>query len=152
MRGLRTSSSPSKYCPTGASHLDQSDKGPLHHTLHLEVTTEKEPGAIARNCNVPRQTEDQMHRVVEELETTVNTRTLNGNHAEEPLYYVLEGPFPSPEFIRDPMHCVVKELERLNENNSRRAPSEDSTAEPLYYVLESSEDSEDKSPKEKTNP
>lgn len=147
MRGLRTSSSPSKYCPTRASHLDQSD-----NTLHLEVTTEKEPGTPARNCNVSRQTEDQMHRVVEELETTVNTRALSGNHAKEPLYYVLEGPFPSPEFIRDPMHCVVKELERLNENNSRRAPSEYSTPEPLYYVLESSEDSEDKSSKEETNP
>jgi len=147
MRGLRTSSSPSKYCPTRASHLDQSD-----NTLHLEVTTEKEPVAPARDCNVSRQTEDQMHRVVEELETTVNTRALSGNHAKEPLYYVLETPFPSPEFIRDPMHCVVKELERLNENNSRRAPSEYSTAEPLYYVLESSEDSEDKISKEETNP
>lgn len=93
-----------------------------------------------------------MHRVVEELETIVNTRSLNGNHAEQPFYYVLEGPFPSPESIRDPMNCVIKELQRLNENNPQRAPSEDSIAEPLYYVLENPEDSKDKSCKEETNP
>ena len=153
MRGCRTSPSPSKYSPTRTNKFDQSAKGPLHHTLHLEVTTDKEPDGPARNnCNVPRETEDQMHHVIEELETTVNTRALNNNHAEEPLYYVLEGPFPSPESNRDPMHCVVKELESLNENGSRRASSDDSTAEPLYSVLESSEGSEDKNSKEETKP
>lgn len=153
VRGCRTSSSPSKPSPSRASRLDQSAKGPVHHTLYLEVTTEKEPGALPRNnCNVPRQTEHQMHRVVEELETTVNTRALNGNYAEEPLYHVLEGPLPSPESDRDPMHCAVKELESLDTNDPERAPSDDYTAEPLYYVLESSEDSEDKNLKEETKP
>jgi len=119
--------------------------GPLHHTLHLEVITEKEPGALARNIyNVPQETEDQMHCVIKELETTVNKRALNGQKAGEPFYYVLEGPLPSPESNRDPMHCVIKELESLNEDNSSRETSDDFTADPLYNVLESSEDTENK--------
>lgn len=150
--GVRTSSPPSKHSPTRASQLDKSTKGPLHHTLHLEVTTEKEPCALPRNiCNVPKETEDKMYCVIKELETTVNTRALNGQDAGEPLYYVLEGPYPSPESNRDPMHCVVKELESLNENRPKRAPSDDFTAEPLY-VPESSEDTEDKSSEEEPNP
>ena len=153
MRGFRTSSLPSKHSPTRASQLDQSTKGPLHHTSHLEVITEQEPGVMERNIgNVRQETEDQMHRVIEELETSVNTRALNGHEAEEPLYYVLEGPSPSPESNRDLMHCVVKELKSLNENGPKRAPSDDFTTEPLYYVLESSEDSKDKSSKAETKP
>ena len=150
--GRKTSSTPNKHSPTRASQLNQSIKGSLDHTLHLEIITEKEPGALDRNiCHVPRETDDQMHRVIEELETTVNMRALDGHDAGEPLYYVLEGPLPSPESNGDPMHCVVKELESLNKNGPKRAPSDDFTTEPLYSVLESPEDSEDKSSKEETN-
>ena len=92
-----------------------------------------------------------MHRVIQELETTVNMRALDGHDAGEPLYYVLEGPLPSPESHGDPMHCVIKELESLNKAGPKKAPSDDFTTEPLYNVLESIEDSEEKSSKEETN-
>lgn len=148
--GCRTSSS--KQSPTHASQLNQSTKGPLHHTLHLEVVTEKELNGSARNIrNVSRGTDDQMHRVIEELESTVNMRALDGHDDGEPLYYVLEGPLPSPEPNEDPMDCVVKELESLSKNGPKKAPSDDVTTEPLYSVLEIPEDSEDKSSKDETN-
>ena len=149
----KTSSTPYKHSPTHASQLNQSTKVSLQHTLHLEITTEKEPAALPRNiCNFPRETGDQMHRVIKELETTVNMRALDGHDAEEPLYYVLEGPLSSPESNGDPMHCVVKELESLNKNGPKRAPSDDDfNTEPLYSVLESPEDSENKRSKEETD-
>ena len=150
---LQGTSPPSKHGSSREIKLDPSTQGPLHHTLHLEITTEKEPGAQARNiCNVPQETEDQMQCVIKELETTVNTRVFNGQNAGEPFYYVLEGPLPSPESNRDAMHSVIKELESLNVNSPKRETSDDFTTEPLYNVLESSEDTENKSSREETIP
>lgn len=85
-----------------------------------------------------------MHHGTEKPEAAEDT------NAEEPLYYVLEGPSPTPESNQDPMYHVLKELRGLNANGPERVPSSDSIADPLYYVLENPDDSEDKDTNEQT--
>ncbi len=131
LRSLARSTIP-RGCGSKPRPLNQSTNVPLHHALKgSEVTTEKVPSMLTQNnCSVPKIPEDHMHDVTEGLEAAEDTS------AQEPLYYVLEGPSPTPESNQDPMYHVVKELRGLNASGPERVPSSDSIADPLYYVLE----------------
>ena len=129
--------------------LNQPTNVPLYHTLGgSEVTTEKEPGVLTQNSyGGPREPEDQMHRVTEELEAAEDTSAHYSKCAEEHLYYVLEGPSTTS---KDPMYHVLKELRDLNATRPERVPSSDSIADPVYYVLENPDDLEDNNAEEQT--
>ena len=84
----------------------------------------------------------QISRVTEELDAEEEKSAHDSKCAEEPLYYVLEG--PTPDANKDPLYHVLKELRALNASGPERVPSCDSLADPQYYVLENPDDAEDK--------
>ena len=151
-RRFGTSSfSPNKPQSRNSSPLDQSGTKPLHHFLKgPETAAEKGPACPDTNPKGANLVPLKMRCVIEELKavTTEATVDYDDKGGEEPFYYVLEGPYPTPESNRDPMRHVLEELKSLNANGPKGESSSDFCAEPLYAVLEDPKDLKDKNAKD----
>lgn len=74
----------------------------------------------------------QMRGVIEELKATTTRTTVEVDSTKkETIYYVLEGPNPTPESGVDHMHKVIGELKSLNVAGKRREYSNECSAVPL---------------------